>query len=470
MTFLVHRWLGIAIALLMCLWTLSGFVMMYVSYPATTAAERAAGLDTLELAGCCAPLALPETIDSATVEMIAGKPALRWTGSEGEALASLSATPLPAIGAREARAIAETHMRNAFGATPRAQVAPVEVDQWTLQQRSSAPLYKATFADDRSTVLYISGRTGEVVQDTHRSERFWNWLGAVPHWLYFTMLRRDGALWAQVVIWTSLLGTFLTLTGIYVGLRMYGRGPRKSPFHGIALWHHWTGLIFGLVTLTWVFSGFASMQPWGWLESEGPGEELQAMAGRALEWKDVAALYTALAAHPPRGVVSAEVTVKGGTRYAILVRRDGLRSRATLPDLAPSPLADAELAAIARAARPGIPIVSAGLITEGDAYHYNHHSTPALLPAYRVIYGDAEGTRLYLDPRTGELVDFVDSGARSFRWWHLALHRLDLNGLRERPLWDLVTLPLLAGTALMCLLGAWMGVRRLRRKERWRRA
>ena len=31
MTFLVHRWLGIAIALLMVLWTLSGFVMMYVS-------------------------------------------------------------------------------------------------------------------------------------------------------------------------------------------------------------------------------------------------------------------------------------------------------------------------------------------------------------------------------------------------------------------------------------------------------
>jgi hypothetical protein len=85
-----------------------------------------------------------------------------------------------------------------------------------------APLYKASFADERGTVLYVSGLTGEVVQDTHRSERFWNWLGAVPHWLYFTVLRQDGALWSQVVIWTSLLGTFLTLTGIYVGIRMYG--------------------------------------------------------------------------------------------------------------------------------------------------------------------------------------------------------------------------------------------------------
>jgi hypothetical protein len=158
--------------------------------------------------------------------------------------------------------------------------------------------------------------------------------------------------------------------------------------------------------------------------------------------------------------------VQGGKPHAILVQADGSRSRAALPGLAAAPLTDADLAAMARAARPGAAIVSQAVVAEGDAYHYDHHSTPAVLPAFRVIYGDQDGTRLYLDPRTGELVDFVDSGSRSFRWWHLALHRLDLPALRERPLWDLVTLPLLAGTALVCLLGAWMGVRRLRRKER----
>jgi hypothetical protein len=466
MTFLVHRWLGIALALLMALWTLSGFVMMYVSYPATSAAERAAGLDPLDLSACCGQADIPRTLDSAVVEMVLGRPVLRWTGPGGGALASLSAGQLPAIGEHEAGVIAQTHMRSAFGIAPPARVEPVEVDQWSLQQRSHAPLWKVSLADERGTVLYVSGASGEVVQDTHRSERFWNWLGAVPHWLYFTMLRQDGELWSQVVIWTSLLGTFLTLTGIYVGVRMYGRGKRKSPFRGIALWHHWTGLIFGLVTLTWVFSGFASMQPWGWLESDGPGAELQAMAGRPLTGRDVAALVAALAAHPQPGVVSAEARVQGGKPYAILVQADGSRSRAALPGLAAAPLTDADLAAMARAARPGAAIVSQAVVAEGDAYHYDHHSTPAVLPAFRVIYGDQDGTRLYLDPRTGELVDFVDSGSRSFRWWHLALHRLDLPALRERPLWDLVTLPLLAGTALVCLLGAWMGVRRLRRKER----
>ena len=190
------------------------------------------------------------------------------------------------------------------------------------------------------------------------------------------------------------------------------------------------------------------------------------MAGRAMGGGDVRALVAALAAQPQPGVVSAEAAVQGGEPYAILVRADGSRSRAALPDLASAPATDADLSALARLAKPGTRVASQGLILEGDAYHYDHHSTPAVLPAFRVIYGDAEGTRLYLDPRTGELVDFVDSGSREFRWWHLALHRLDLPALRERPLWDLVTLPLLAGVALVCLLGAWMGVRRLRRKER----
>jgi hypothetical protein len=383
-------------------------------------------------------------------------------------LTSLAGLDPPALGERAAAAIAATHMRRSFGAAPAMTLAPVALDQWTLQQQRYAPLYKASFADARGTVLYVSGLTGEVVQDTHRSERFWNWLGAVPHWLYFTPLRQDGALWSQVVIWTSLVGTFLTLTGLYVGVVLFKWRKRKSPFHGVALWHHWSGLIFGLVTLTWVFSGLTSMQPWGWLESDGPGEEVQAIAGRPLAWADIEALTAALAAHPATEAASAEVIVQAGRPYAILVGRDGTRTRASLPGLAPVPPTVAELAALAAA--PGMPIASQGLIREGDAYHYGHHSTPALLPAYRVIYADAEGTRLYLDPRTGELIDFVDAGSRGFRWWHSGLHRLDFPGLRERPLWDIVTLPLLAGVAMVCLLGVWMGWKRVTRKKRPKRA
>src|SRR5690606_8725462 len=119
-----------------------------------------------------------------------------------------------------------------------------------------------TVGDDAGTVLYVSGRTGQVIQDTVAHERFWNWLGAVPHWLYFSFIRQNQPVWYNFVVYASLLGVFLTATGLYIGIRQFGRGKRKSPYRGLALWHHWTGLIFGVLTLTWVLSGLFSMQPW----------------------------------------------------------------------------------------------------------------------------------------------------------------------------------------------------------------
>jgi len=463
--FLVHRWLGVVLALVMAVWAISGITMMYVAFPDTSAEERLAGLEPLDLSGCCAEIALPEgPLATASVEMLLGRPVLRVMTGQGPVALPLDGGALPEVGAEQAGTIASTHMRHALGTAPAMQVAPIDRDQWTVygRFRQYAPLYKASFADDRGTALYVSGLTGEVVQDTSSRERFWNWLGAVPHWLYFTALRGNQPLWYNLVVYASLLGIFLTLTGIYVGVVMYGRGKRRSPFRGIALWHHWTGLVFGLLTLTWVASGLFSMNPWGWFESRGPTEEIPNLAGRPLEGADALALVGALAAHPQPGVVSAEVSVQAGKPWAILVRADGTRARAALPDLAPAPPGAAELDALPRIARPATPVASARTIGEPDAYHYGHKSEP-VLPAYRVIYANADETRLYFDPRTGELINYVDAQARAFRWWHLGLHRLDFPVLRSRPLWDLVTLPLLIGVSLLCVLGVWMGVRRLMR-------
>jgi hypothetical protein len=52
-------------------------------------------------------------------------------------------------------------------------------------------------------------RSGRDVDDGRH--RFWNWLGTIPHFFYFQSLRVQQQLWSQTVIWTSLLGTFLTV-------------------------------------------------------------------------------------------------------------------------------------------------------------------------------------------------------------------------------------------------------------------
>jgi uncharacterized iron-regulated membrane protein len=462
--FLIHRWLGVALALVMALWAASGIVMMYVAYPATSPEERMGGLEPLDMGQCCAALPAFDGVEAAAVEMLDGRPMLRVITTEGPAMVDLRTGKQPAIDAGVAERVARTYLARSTGAAPRWQVRPTAQDQWTVsgEFRAHAPLYKAAADDDAGTVLYVSGVTGQVVQDTTRSERFWNWLGAIPHWLYFKQLRANAPLWSQVVIYASLLGSFLTAIGLYIGVVQLKRGKRWIPYRGMGWWHHVTGLVFGVLTLTWVASGLFSMNPWGWMASEGPGAELAALAGRPATTNDVAALVRALAAAPSSGAVRAELSVQGGKAYAIVSEPSGLRWRASLPALASAPLRPDELDTLAARARPGT-VASAGLIRAEDAYHYAHHDS-VVLPVWRIVYADGQRMRLYFDPRTGELVDYVDGPIRTYRWWHSALHSFDFAPvLRARPVWDIVVLPLMAGVTILCLIGLWLGVRRLGR-------
>src|SRR5579871_1404211 len=78
---LTHRYLGIALGILMLAWCLSGIVMMYVAYPRLTREERLHALRPLDLRGCCASLdaQLQDTdpVASFQLEMLAGRPILR---------------------------------------------------------------------------------------------------------------------------------------------------------------------------------------------------------------------------------------------------------------------------------------------------------------------------------------------------------------------------------------------------------
>jgi hypothetical protein len=42
----------------------------------------------------------------------------------------------------------------------------------------------------------------------------------------------------------------------------------RVPYSGLMRWHYITGVIFGVFTLTWIFSGLLSMDPWEWVSGE----------------------------------------------------------------------------------------------------------------------------------------------------------------------------------------------------------
>ena len=458
---LLHRYLGIAVGALMVMWCLSGVVMMYVSYPALSEGVRLEHLQPIAWRDCCkiAEALRPDIrLERIGIEMLDGRPVL-FSGERSPPLDLLTGTWVPGISADQAAAVAKAF---ASGDSPAPHLLGlVDRDQWTVSGdfNSARPLYRFALGDGAGTEVYVSSRSGRAAQLTTARARFWNWLGAVPHWLYFTELRRHAGIWSQVVIITSLLGCFLAGVGIYLGIRQFAARPagRWSPYVGFKLWHHIVGLIFGVFALTWVLSGLLSMNPWGWLEGIGTQTESEAIEGVRQSSSTLAATLQNLAsAHP--AAVSLQAAPLNGALYFVA---SGTRSERLRLDEhgAPAPLNHADLKFLAETLEEAGSPSGPELMTHEDRYYFSHHELAAL-PVYRLIL--ASGTRYYLDPVSGMPVAKFDAQSRAYRWWHSGLHRLDFAaGLRVRPRWDLIMLLLMSGVTALCATGAYLGYRRL---------
>src|SRR5580658_6462902 len=233
----------------------------------------------------------------------------------------------------------------------------------------------------------------------------------------------------------EVLGCFLSAIGLYIGVRRFIHRPvgHWSPYQGFNLWHHLAGLAFGLLALTWILSGFLSMNPWGWLEGEGAQTEFSRLRGKpetvAADLKGGLASFAHM--HLP-GVVSIKIAPLEGQLYFAGTTEAGERRRFNA-NAVPTPLNKIDLTYIAGVLGTDSQAVS--LMTQEDSYYFSHHRAVARLPVYRMILGD--GTRYYIDTVSGVLIAKMDRGAQGYRWLHQALHRLDFSAaLRGRPQWD----------------------------------
>ena len=464
---LLHRYLGMAVGALMLMWCLSGVVMMYVSYPELDANLRLKNLERFSWDGCCKiPDALPGDFgrnEGSQIEMLAGRPVLR---SNLHLIDLMTGGAIDHVSEEQAATVAAGFANG----TPNAplSVSLIDYDQWTVsgEFNSDRPLYRFALGDKLQTEVYVSSTTGRAVQMTTGAERFWNWLGAVPHWLYFAELRRNSWLWSQVVIYTSLLGCFLAGIGIYIGVRQATALPpgRWSPYCGFNWWHHLAGLIFGLFALTWVMSGLLSVNPWGLLEAAGAAAEVANLRGPSPSGSQLESALQAFVRVPLKDVVSLRVSPLDGRLFfiATTVRGERLRFDANAEY---APLNGADLSYVASTLSGRGPPVSTALLTQEDRYYFGHHGKVPPLPVYRMMLRDGSDTRYYVDFVSGTLVAKIDRGAQAYRWWHEGLHRMDFTAaLRRRPQWDAFTLLLMSGVTFVCATGAFMGYRRLVRQ------
>ena len=480
---LLHRYLAVAVGVLMTLWCLSGFVMMYQSFPELSPAQRLAGLQTLDLDSCCTLGDLQPHDDSPVgnfrIEMLLGEPVLRLASSAGtqEVIRLQSGSALPELTQAQVLEVAAQYARgNGITGIP-AALGTTDGDQWTLlDARRNAPAWHVALNDPRGTQIYINGRTGEVFQQSNRRERVMSWFGAIPHWIYFSQLRMSPAVWTNVVIWTSVLGSFLAATGLYIGISRVGWRQLQrssassaalmslSPYQGWWYWHHMAGLVFGVLTLTWVFSGLLTMNPWGWLSGSSPEiRRYQSDLGGITRWADLRQLLTALSNNEASvtqqpGLVQLtpqpflqQAFFLGHSADSATVRYDATGNSALLNS-------DQIRAGVSNL---GVPLTSVELLFREDSYYYGHKRMVEL-PVVRVLTADADATRLYINPQTGQ-VRAIGSTGRLSRWVRTGLHDLDFSVIRNRPWWDLLVIVLLSGVTAVCITGTWMALRRVRR-------
>jgi hypothetical protein len=477
MLFWLHRYLGIAVGALMAMWCISGVIMMYVAYPSLDDGTRLRHLGPIEWSNCCKisnetpgdaeGLSDSDPISDLQIESLAGRAVIHIRTRQQSRLIDLTTgSVIHRVSAEQAAAVAHAYAKDSQSPAPRL-LETIDYDQWTVSGfHTERPLYRFSLGDERETEVYVSSVSGHAMQVTTARERFWNWIGAIPHWLYFAGLRHRPALWSQVVIATSLLGCFLAITGMYIGVHQLLRRPegRWSPYHGFNLWHHVAGLVFGVLTLTWVLSGLLSMNPWGLLEGAGSEHERSLLRGEpgTSGGKIKAALQAFAAAHPS-DVVSIEASPLNGQMYFVASTVGGNRRRLNA-DTVPAPLNTADLAYVGRVLSGGGAPVAPWLMRQEDAYYFSHHKDQAPLPVYRMILGDGSATRYYIDAVSGALVAKFDRGARAYRWWHEGLHRMDFAAaLRGRPQWDALMLLLMSGVTVLCVTGTYLGYRRLLR-------
>ena len=508
---LVHRYLGLVFCLIFVIWFASGIVMVYARMPEYSAAERLSRLSSLDPGSL--RLTPAKALEQATladpparirISTLRSRPVYRffvqgeWVtvfADDGSVLEQLS--PDQALDV----------VRDAFPSersTARFVETLREPDQWTIGMRAGGPLHLVSLGDAAATNLYVASGTGEIVLKTDRSSRFWGYAGPVMHWFYFRPLRVKGELWYQLVVYGSLVGCVLCVIGLVIGVYRYSlsrlrQGVAGTPYVGWLRWHHYAGLVFGLITLTWLFSGMLSMEPWGVSENPAPRrEQVVAVRGDGVD--------AARFAVPPQQVLEAvrhepnlEARSELARRPHELDRRDedaeqrgafGSAKEIELIQFMDAPFyrvqdqdgrtllltadrgpalkdgfTQPELLTAASAAMSGVRTREAVWLTSYDSY-YADRAGERPLPVLRVKFEDADQTWLYFSSRDGAIVQRETASGRPVRWLYHGLHSLDFPGLYEAGwLWDAVIVTLCVGGLLLSLTSVIVGWRVLRRSR-----
>lgn len=462
----LHRWMGVASCLLFAMWFATGIVMHFVPFPSLSEAERFAGLAPIDAArlriGPGEAVRASGIANAERVRLIQRSEGPAYIVSGSSALRAVRASDGTdaTVSSREAAlAAARDHAgRRGLDASRASVIGLADHDQWSVPNGFDRhrPLFRIALDDIRGTQLYVSSATGEVVLETDARERAWNFAGSVLHWIYPTILRSNWALWDRVVWTLSLLALIAAALGAVLGvLRIrIGQGIALSPYRGWHALHHVAGVVATAFVLTWIFSGWLSMDH-GRLFSRGDLTKSEIMT-LLPDWTAVRST-----AWPPVSPGAREV--EWFALHGKFYRRDRTSRHGQTLFRAGEALGDAT----GSLGSPDIQEFSSHLangctapsIVAADDNYPAQSSLPGA-PVYRARCGEVW---FDIDGADGRVLQRWDASRRAYRWLYSALHRLDFPVLTAHPeLRSALIVGLCALGFLFSLSGIVIGWRRLR--------
>lgn len=485
--YLLHRWAGIVLCAFFAMWFISGVVMMYVGYPKLTPAEYRQHLAPLhaEAISISPDQARRAATGLNTVSEIrlaatrAGLPVYLLAGTPSSARAVVDASTGALLGTADAATALATGQAYFNGQFNASYAGEILEDMYTHSRAldSHRPLHVIDMDDPAHTRLYVSSATAAVVLDATRTERLWNIVGAWIHWLYPFRGNFFNQYWHDIVVYLSVAGVLLTITGTIVGLlrwrfsRPYASGSRSPYREKVMRWHHVSGLIFAVITFTWILSGLLSMNPWKVFSSDAKPLAVLAYKNGLLEPTDAFAHPTALLDALP-GAPRELVWVRNAGRDLVLAYgATGLQAVLQAHDAQAARIDPDALRSAAALLIPDASVTEVEVLNAYDAYYYSRDEHAMLghverpLPVWRVVFDNPQASWVYLDPRTGQILSRQDRSNRVSRWLFAFLHSWDWPGLlARRPLWDALMILLSLGGVALSITGVVIGWRRLGRK------
>jgi hypothetical protein len=298
-----------------------------------------------------------------------------------------------------------------------------------------------------------------------------------------------------------------------------------TPYSGWMKWHHYAGLLFGLFSISWILSGMIPITTFpipGWeqvakrVESNGEGFIMgnPTISPRSTMTKEMARAITGgplslqplqlegirsaigkiqekfapkeveliqfrgepyfIAYQPPVSPAEAEHWTTNNAINSVNLPQDNPHVFVSIrhPENGVMTSFGKEVMEQAsREAMPKVPVIDSQWLTDYDNYYHQtttsfelgRHKPAYVLPVLRVRYNDENQTWLYFTPSLGQMVKF-DKLDRANRWAYYGLHAMDWPGLfNRRPLWDIVTIALLAGLGAISITTLLPAFRRLKR-------